>query len=53
MDEVHNGYKVYWNHGGQIVSPIDTLIIEEIRAITKFESIPRLDLQEARLTGLL
>jgi len=29
----YNGYKVYWSDGGQIVSPHDKAIIEEVRAI--------------------
>jgi phosphoglucomutase len=29
----YNGYKVYWNDGGQIVSPQDKAIIEEVRAV--------------------
>ena len=29
----YNGYKVYWEDGGQIVSPHDTGIIEEVRKI--------------------
>lgn len=30
----YNGYKVYWQDGGQIIDPHDTLIIEEVRKIT-------------------
>lgn len=30
----YNGYKAYWNDGGQIVSPHDTNIIDEVNAIT-------------------
>jgi len=29
----YNGYKVYWNDGGQIVPPHDHAIIEEVRAV--------------------
>lgn len=29
----YNGYKVYWNDGGQIVSPHDKGIIEEVRKV--------------------
>jgi phosphoglucomutase len=41
----YNGYKVYWNDGGQVVSPHDKAIIEEVNKITsvddiKFEGIP-------------
>ncbi|HPD94547.1 MAG: phospho-sugar mutase [Bacteroidales bacterium] len=30
----YNGYKVYWQDGGQIVSPHDKGIIQEVKAIT-------------------
>lgn len=41
----YNGYKVYWNDGGQVVAPHDKAIIEEVNKITsvdaiKFEGIP-------------
>lgn len=29
----YNGYKVYWNDGGQIVAPHDKAIIEEVRKV--------------------
>ncbi|GIR50681.1 MAG: hypothetical protein CM15mP59_4230 [Flavobacteriaceae bacterium] len=34
----YNGYKVYWEDGGQIVPPHDNAIIEEINA-TQFSDI--------------
>jgi len=30
----YNGYKVYWNDGGQVVAPHDEGIIDEVRKIT-------------------
>ncbi|MCX6215422.1 phospho-sugar mutase [Spirosoma sp.] len=41
----YNGYKVYWNDGGQVVSPHDKAIIAEVNKITsvddiKFDGIP-------------
>lgn len=36
----YNGYKVYWNDGGQVVHPHDTEIIKEINAITDISKIP-------------
>ena len=41
----YNGYKVYWNDGGQVVSPHDKDIIAEVNKITsvediKFEGVP-------------
>jgi len=35
----YNGYKVYWNDGGQIVAPHDTGIIDEVRKITSVSQI--------------
>ena len=32
--KAYNGYKVYWEDGGQIISPHDKGIIDEVRAIT-------------------
>ena len=34
----YNGYKVYWKDGGQVVPPIDKLLIEEINNVS-FEEI--------------
>ena len=41
----YNGYKVYWNDGGQVVAPHDKAIIGEVNKITsvdaiKFEGVP-------------
>ncbi len=41
----YNGYKVYWNDGGQVVAPHDKAIIAEVNKITsvddiKFDGIP-------------
>ena len=41
----YNGYKAYWNDGGQVVAPHDTAIIDEVRKIKsvreiKFEGKP-------------
>lgn len=30
----YNGYKAYWDDGGQIISPHDTLIIEEVQKVS-------------------
>jgi phosphoglucomutase len=35
----YNGYKVYWNDGGQIVSPHDKNIINEVNKITKVDEV--------------
>jgi len=35
----YNGYKVYWNDGGQLVPPHDSGVIARVNAINKFEDI--------------
>ena len=35
----YNGYKVYWNDGGQITAPHDKNIISEVEKITDFKQI--------------
>ncbi len=35
----YNGYKAYWNDGGQVVAPHDTGIIEEVRRIKSVHEI--------------
>jgi phosphoglucomutase len=35
----YNGYKVYWDDGGQIVAPHDSNIIDEVRKITDFDQV--------------
>ncbi len=39
----YNGYKVYWNDGGQIVPPHDKFIIEEVRKVQSPKDVARLD----------
>lgn len=35
----YNGFKAYWNDGGQLVPPHDNGVIERVNAIKKFEDI--------------
>ncbi len=35
----YNGYKVYWEDGGQIIAPHDTNIIKEVNSITSIDQI--------------
>jgi phosphoglucomutase len=35
----YNGYKAYWNDGGQVVAPHDECIIDEVRKITSVSQI--------------
>lgn len=46
----YNGYKAYWDDGGQVIPPHDKGIIAEVRAVTK---INRLEKDEALAKGLL
>jgi phosphomannomutase len=47
----YNGYKVYWETGGQIVPPHDSGISSCIDAIGRTDALPLPDLDEARATG--
>lgn len=46
----YNGYKVYWEDGGQIVPPHDTGIINEVNSVTDVVAIGK---EEALQKGLL
>jgi phosphoglucomutase len=35
----YNGYKAYWDDGGQIISPHDKLIIKEVQAIQSIDKV--------------
>ena len=48
----YNGYKVYWDDGAQIISPVDKQIIEKVRQIQSFDEIKTIDEKEARERGL-
>jgi phosphoglucomutase len=37
----YNGYKVYWEDGGQIIAPHDTNIIAQVQKITGIEQVKR------------
>ncbi len=47
----YNGYKVYWEDGGQITAPHDTGIIAEVRAVT--DQINVITEEKAKADGLL
>lgn len=49
----YNGYKVYWDDGGQIVSPFDREIIGEVKRISSIGEIKKIDFEAARSSGLL
>lgn len=48
---VYNGYKVYWEDGGQIVPPHDKGIIDEVNAVSG--RLNPVTLEEAEKSGLL
>ncbi len=48
---VYNGYKVYWEDGGQIVPPHDKGIIDEVNAVSG--KLDPVTLEEAEKRGLL
>jgi len=35
----YNGYKVYWNDGGQLINPHDVNVVNEARSITKIDEV--------------
>ena len=48
----YNGYKVYWNTGGQIVPPHDKEVIKRYGAIAGYESIKFVPFETAKQQGL-
>ncbi len=48
----YNGYKVYWEDGGQIVPPYDTEIIGEVKKISDLSEIKNIGKEEAISKGL-
>lgn len=49
----YNGYKVYWEDGGQITPPRDQEIIQCVRAVHSFADAKMLSREEALGSGLL
>ena len=48
----YNGYKVYWDDGAQIISPVDKGIMEEVKNISDYGDIRKISEEEAREKGL-
>lgn len=48
----YNGYKVYWEDGGQIVSPYDKEIISEVNKIKNLSEIKTISEKEAKKLNL-
>lgn len=48
----YNGYKAYWDDGGQVISPWDVEIIDEVNLVEKFSDCVAMDEDEAKEKGL-
>lgn len=48
----YNGYKVYWDDGAQIISPVDKGIMDEVKTITDYKCIKEISEKEAVSQGL-
>ena len=48
----YNGYKVYWNDGAQIISPVDKGIMDEVKSIKSYSEIKEISEEEAIQKGL-
>ena len=48
----YNGYKVYWEDGGQITPPHDKSIMHYANAITSYEEVKTMNQSDAMKTGL-
>ncbi|MBN1499601.1 MAG: phospho-sugar mutase [Spirochaetes bacterium] len=49
----YNGYKVFWDDGGQVVPPHDDAIIDEVNKIDKIDKIKRMSFDDAVSKGLV
>lgn len=47
----YNGYKVYWDDGGQIIPPQDTAIITEVGKVDSINKIRKIDFEEGKKKG--
>lgn len=48
----YNGYKVYWEDGGQITPPHDRNILVEVAKVTSYAEVKTMPLEEAKSKGL-
>lgn len=48
----YNGYKVYWEDGAQITPPHDKGIMDEVEAVTDYNTVKTMGLEEAKKAGL-
>ena len=47
----YNGYKVYWEDGAQITPPHDTGIMDEVKAVTDYNTVLTMDREKAVAEG--
>jgi phosphoglucomutase len=48
----YNGYKVYWEDGAQVTPPHDTGIIADVNAVTSYDNVKTMSLEDAKAAGL-
>ncbi len=48
----YNGYKVYWQDGAQITPPHDKGIMDEVKAVTDYNTVKTMTLEAAKEAGL-
>ena len=48
----YNGYKVYWEDGAQFTPPHDKGIMDEVKAVTDYNTVKTMDREEAKKAGL-
>jgi phosphoglucomutase len=48
----YNGYKVYWEDGAQITPPHDAGIMDQVKAVTDYNTVKTMDKAEAIEKGL-
>ncbi|MDE3269531.1 MAG: phospho-sugar mutase [Pseudomonadota bacterium] len=49
----NNGYKVYWQHGGQVVPPHDKAIMDIYDTLVRYEEIPHIPYSQALQAGMI
>ncbi|BFL10923.1 phospho-sugar mutase [[Clostridium] hylemonae] len=48
----YNGYKVYWEDGAQITPPHDKGIMDEVKAVTDYNTVKTMGLADAKAAGM-
>lgn len=48
----YNGYKVYWEDGAQITPPHDKGIMDEVKAVTDYNTVKTMNLADAKAAGM-